>query len=145
MTLRRLFVIHLWMFVALSSGMFTYLRFFEPAALVYLGLPFKVAGPARQGESVQMMVNRCNNSNKPLGYELSRYLRNNETGLITILPSGRIPELSPGCIAAISASNVIPAGTQPGKRYVVGGEAEVKGTIRTVYVHWESEEFEVLQ
>ena len=144
MTLCRKFVILLWLVAALSSGLFTYLRFFETAALVYLGLPFKVAGPARQGESVKLTVNRCNTSDKPLSYELSHYLKNNETGLVTVLPSGRVPPIPTGCTTASSAANVIPPGTPPGKHYIVGGEGEVKGSIRTVYVHWESEEFEVL-
>lgn len=145
MTLRRLFAIHLWMFVALSSGMFTYLRFFEPAALVYRGLPFKVYGPARPGESVKMTVNRCNSSSKPLSYELSHYLINNETKKVTLLPPGRISAFAAGCSTVVSAANVIPMGTPPGKHYMVGGAALVSGTMRTSEVEWYSEEFEVLQ
>ena len=140
MTLRQRFAILAWMFAASLAGMISYLAVFEGPFLSYPNLPFKALGPARPGESVRLLVTRCNSSSEPLDYELSHWLKKIDTAdPAVILPAGRVP-LNPGCETAISAANVIPVGTPPG-RYVVGGMGIVRGTLRTFRVPWYSEPF----
>ena len=143
MTLRLKFVVLVWLFVALAGAMVGYLAIFEGPFLSYPSLPFKVLGSARPGESVRLLVTRCNSSSEPLDYELSHWLKNIDAAdPAVILPAGRVP-LNPGCETVISAANVIPVGTPPG-RYVVGGMGVVKGTLRTFRVPWYSEPFDVV-
>lgn len=145
MTLHRQFAVLVWLFVVLLTAMIVYLQFFERPLLSYKNLPFKVLGPSRPGESVKLLVERCNASSQPLDYELSHGIRNADTsGPAVALPPGPVPLLLPGCQASLSAANVVPAGTSPGCNYIVGGEGLVKGTIRTHRVPWYSEPFCVL-
>ena len=134
-----------WLLIASSVATAVYLRYFEPPFLSYQGLPFKVEGPARVGESVKLIVTRCNSDTKPRDYELSHWLQNlgtNEPQVV--LPAGPVPPIKPGCQTGKSAMNVIPAGTPPGW-YRIGGVGKVEGTLRTVAVEWYSEPFEVVQ
>ena len=143
MTLYHRFSILAWMLAVSLTAVGSYLAVFEGPFLSYPNLPFKVLGPARPGESVRLLVTRCNSSGEPLDYELSHWIRNVITAEpAVILPAGRVP-LNPGCETVISAANVIPAGTLPG-HYVVGGMGIVKGTLRTFRVPWYSEPFEVM-
>lgn len=128
--------------VVLSVAALTYLMFFEPPFLSYPGLPFKVAAPARPGESVQLQVTRCNSDKSKRTYQLSHTLVSVDTGRYWVLPAG-IVSIKPGCASGVSAANVVPIGTPPGV-YVVEGYAEVQGTIRTFDVHWYSEPFRVM-
>ena len=72
MTLHRQFAVLAWLFVVLLVTTITYLQFFERPLLSYRGLPFKVLGPSRPGESVKLLVERCNASSQPINYELSQ-------------------------------------------------------------------------
>ena len=145
MTLRLKFVVLVWLFVALAGAMVGYLAIFEGPFLSYPSLPFKVLGPARPGESVQLLVTRCNSRGEPLDYEVSHWLRNVSTSdPAVVLPGSRVPPLGPGCHTGMSAANVVPAGTPPG-RYVVGGMGVVTGTLRTFRVPWYSEPFDVVE
>ena len=136
-----------WVFVASAVATLVYLLYFEPPFLSYKGLPFQVEGPARPGESVKLIVTRCNSSDKPRDYELSHWLQNintiNTKETPTPLPAGKVPVIKPGCWTSRSAMNVVPAGTPPGI-YRVGGAGQAEGTLRTVPVEWYSEWFEVL-
>ena len=144
MTLRQKFNALAALFLLALAAMFAYLRWFEPPFLSYQGLPFKVSGPARPGESVQLVVTRCNSSSSPQDYELSHWLKNIDTGdPPVVLPAGLVPTIKPGCETGRSAMNVIPAGTPPG-HYKIGGAGVAKGTLRTVNVDWYSEPFEVV-
>lgn len=121
-----------------------YLFVFEGPFLSYPALPFKALGPARPGESVKLLVTRCNSHDVPRDYELSHWLKDiNGVAPAIVLPSVRVPLLNPGCETGISAANVVPAGTPPG-RYIVGGLGIVHGTLRTFRVPWYSEPFEVV-
>ena len=144
MRLCRVFWSMFWVFVVSLSVTLTYLWFFEPPFLSYQGLPFQVEGPARPGESVRLIVTRCNRSSKPRDYNLSHWLQNIDTDDSPVaLPAGPVPPMRPGCKTGRSAMNVIPAGTAPG-RYRIGGTGLVAGTLRTFEVEWYSETFEVL-
>ena len=144
MRLCRVFWSMFWVFVVSLSVTLTYLWFFEPPFLSYQGLPFQVEGPARPGESVRLIVTRCNSSSRPRDYELSHWLQNIDTDESPVaLPAGSVPPMRPGCKTGRSAMNVIPAGTAPG-RYRIGGVGKAEGTLRTVPVEWYSETFEVL-
>ena len=140
----RVFWAMFWLFAVSLSATLVYLRYFEPPFLSYPGLPFQVEGPARPGESVRLIVTRCNSSSKPRNYELSHWLQNTDTNEpATVLPAGPVPPIKPGCQTSRSAMNVIPAGTPPG-RYRIGGVGQAEGTLRTTPVEWYSETFEVL-
>ena len=144
MKMCRLFWVMFWVFIVSLSATLTYLWFFEPPFLSYQGLPFQVVGPARPGESVKLIVTRCNSSDKPRDYELSHWLENIDTNETAVpLPAGKVAPIKPGCQTGRSAMNVIPVGTPPG-RYRIGGAGQAEGTLRTVPVEWYSETFEVL-
>ena len=144
MRLCRVFWTMFWVFVVSLSATLVYLRYFKPPFLSYPGLPFQVEGPARVGESVRLIVTRCNSDDKPRDYELSHWMQSIDTDdPPVVLPSGRVPSIKPGCQTGRSAMNVIPAGTRPG-RYRIGGTGLVAGTLRTFEVEWYSETFEVL-
>ena len=144
MTRSRTFAILAWAFFVSSSATIIYLRFFEPPFLSYEGLPFKVAGPARPGESVKMTVTRCNSGERTRTYELAHWLRRLDANdPIVVLPPGKVSPIPPGCQTVVSAANVVPAGTVPGA-YRVGGAGITKGAMRTVEVEWYSEPFEVI-
>ena len=134
-----------WLLIALAVATLVYLMYFEPPFLSYQGLPFKVEGPARAGESVKLIVTRCNSSDKPREYEVTHWLKcAGGDQLLVVLPSGKVPPIKPGCEPARSAFNVVPEGTKLGWCRV-GGFGVVKGTLRTVGVPWVSEWFEVIQ
>ena len=144
MRMCRLFGVMFWVFAASLTATLVYLRYFEPPFLSYKGMPFQVEGPARPGESVKLIVTRCNSDSKPRDYELSHWLHNIDTGDEPVpLPAGKVPTIKPGCWTGRSAMNVIPVGTPPG-RYRVGGAGMAEGTLRTIPVEWYSETFEVL-
>ena len=144
MRMFRVFWTMFWVFVFSLSATLVYLLYFEPPFLSYQGLPFQVEGPARPGESVRLIVTRCNSSDKTRDYELSHWLQNIDTNEPQIpLPAGKVAPIKPGCQRGRSAMNVIPAGTPPG-RYRIGGTGDAEGTLRTVPVEWYSETFEVL-
>ena len=134
-----------WVFIAGTTATVVYLRYFQPSFLSYYGRPFKVEGPARPGESVKMIVTRCNSDNKPREYEVTHWLKcEGDDQLLVVLPSGKVPPIPPGCTTARSAFNVVPSGTKPGWCRV-GGFGVVKETMRTIEVPWVSEVFEVIQ
>ena len=144
MKLCRLFWTMFWVFVISLAATLVYLRYFKPPFLSYPGLPFQVEGPARAGESVRLIVTRCNSDNVPRDYELSHWLQNIDTNDLRVsLPSGRVPSIKPGCHIGRSAMNVIPVGTPPG-RYRVGGTGLIEGMLHTFEIEWYSETFEVL-
>ena len=139
-TLRTVF----WVFAFWLLAILAYLRFFQPAFLSYSDLPLKVEGPARPGEAVKLIVVRCNSSDRPQSYEVSRWFKcvGNDQ-LPAVLPAGKVPPIEPGCNPMRSDLNVVPIGTKPGWCQV-GGFGIVKGTLRTIEVPWYSEWFEVL-
>ena len=144
MKMCRTFWAMFWLFIAGVTATVVYLLYFEPPFLRYKGLPFTVEGPARIGESVKLIVTRCNDSDKPQDYELSHWLeRVGSADSPTVLPTTPVPPIKPGCQTGKSAANVIPAGTPPGW-YRVGGAGKAKGVLRTVAVEWYSEPFEVI-
>ena len=133
-----------WVFILSMIATGVYLVYFEPPFLSYKGLPFKVEGQTRAGESVKLRVTRCNSHDKPREYEVTHWLKcAGDDQLLVVLPSGKVPPIQPGCTNNISAFNVIPSGTKPGWCRV-GGFGVVKETIRTVEVPWVSEWFEVI-
>ena len=79
MRMFRVFWTMFWVFVVSLSATLVYLLYFEPPFLSYQGLPFQVEGPARPGESVKLIVTRCNSSDKTRDYELSHWLQNIDT------------------------------------------------------------------
>ena len=146
MTLHRQFVVLACLCITLLATTIIYLQFFERPLLSYKNLPFKVLGPARPGESVLIVVERCNASSELLDYELSHWILNADTSEpATVLPPGPVPSLPPGCHPpTTSAANVVPIGKPPGCNYIVGGDGLVKGTLRTFRVPWRSQPFCVL-
>lgn len=115
----------------------------EQPYLRYLNSPFPAAGPARAGEAVQLVVERCNDSGRNRGYMVAHQLQNLDTGMVTILPDAMIM-IEPGCATAISRLNLIPSGTAPG-RYRVTGRATVHGFFAQHEVSWASQPFQVLE
>ena len=143
MALHRQFAILAWVFVILFAGLVVFFAIFEGPYLSYPSLPLKVLGPAKPGESVRLLVTRCNSSADPLEYEVSHWLKDIDTTEPEIvLPTSRLLPLPSGCQTVISALNIVPLGTHPG-RYIVGGIGAVRGVLRTFRVPWYSEPFDV--
>jgi hypothetical protein len=115
----------------------------ETPYLRYGNSPFPAAGPVKAGEAVQLVVERCNDSDRTRGYLVSHQLQNLDTGMVTILPDALVM-IEPGCTHAISRLNTIPNGTAPG-RYRVNGRATVHGFFAQHEIAWASQPFDVLE
>lgn len=116
--------------------------FLEPPYLSYGFQPFPVLNSPHAGEAVLLHVSRCNSSLKTSTYLISHTLVNLDTGARVVLAPG-IVSLEPGCTDEVSAANVTPRTTPPG-RYIVTGFAEIQGRIRTTSIKWSSGPFTVL-
>lgn len=129
----------LWVPLALVA---IYFIFFEQPFLSYRNLPFPVITKAvKPGEAVQMVVSRCNSESITRISRVASVLVGPDAEVI--LPVTDAPIL-PGCSSSVSAVNVIPPGTPPG-RYMLRGYGEVIGTFRTHMVEWESQFFDVIE
>ena len=134
-----------WVFILSLIATGVYLLYFEPPFLSYRSLPFKIEGPVKPGKPIKMTVTRCNSSDRPQGYEVSRWFKcAGDDKPPVVLLGVKVPPIPPGCAVAISEVNITPEGTKPGWCRV-GGFGVVSGTLRTIEVPWVSEWFEVIQ
>lgn len=120
-----------------------YFVWIEPPYLSYQGLPFEVLNSPRPGQQVQIMSWRCNSSATMRTYPSTRVLERIDAPQDTIKLPPVVVALQPGCHKGPSTLSTIPDGT-PAGRYVLHGEAEVAGTIRTSIVPWQTRPFEVM-
>ena len=142
-----------WWLVALSMAwlltvsMIAYYFWLEKPWLEYQHLPWDVVHEPVAGEAVGLTVFRCNNSGAPRFYMLSHTLVKLDPPFTeqcpetTILTPGLVP-IKNGCQGPErSDANK----TSPGcfGIYKVEGDAEIAGTVRRNYVHWESKPFHV--
>ena len=126
---------------AVFVSMLMYLVFFEPPWLTYTNLPFPVLNsPVKAGSSIRLTVSRCSTASVTRIYAVSRVLVDKD-GKQLLLPAG-LATIDPGCLDAVSASNVVPIDTPPGT-YTLHGYGEIQGVVRTSSVRWESQPFEV--
>jgi hypothetical protein len=129
--------------MAATVGVIMFYLFAEKSFLTYENIPFPpVVFSARPGDIVPLSVERCNHDKISHNYTTTHALKNTKTQEVVLLPEMMV-NITPGCTSAISLINRIPPGTPPG-HYIVFGTAETRGTLRTHYVDWHSQEFEVL-
>jgi hypothetical protein len=121
------------------------LLFLEKPSIEYKNIPFPSPRTViAQGQIVPLIINSCNNTDKPVNYSTTHALKRVQSGLTfyTVLPQVQIIA-PPGCTFATTAINTLPLDLEPG-RYILFGTAEVRGALRVHYVDWHSEEFDVV-
>jgi hypothetical protein len=127
--------------VIIATAAYFYL--FERPFLTYQNLPFSLTRPVvSPGEVVPLLVNRCNTASTIKNYNTSHTLQEVHTRTYYVLSDQQV-SLAPGCTVSTSMINVLPTAIPPG-RYKLFGTAEVHGVLRTHYVDWYSEEFDVV-
>jgi hypothetical protein len=129
---------------ALVLGGFLFGINVEQPYLRYLNVPFPaLVRTVHPGETVNLIVARCNDDHRAHGYLVTHMLRNLETGAFILLPDVWV-EIRPGCSTATSQLNTVPRGTPPGT-YEASGRALVEGRFANHQVIWRSEPFEVVK
>lgn len=131
-------------YVLIAGFIFRYF-FFEPPFLEYTNLPFPVENPVvAPGETVRLLVRRCNTEDKTRIYGISHMMRpvGDDKATPIVLPATQA-SVAPGCEVAISTINTVPSNVAPGM-YYIDGYGEVQGTIRNHFIHWYSKPFEVV-
>jgi hypothetical protein len=139
--------------IAALIGIGIYSQYIEQPFLYYQNLPFPLDGYGNQvpkgkyarvypGNPVELNVERCSLAKKTMSYKTTHSLRNEATGVSTMLPNLEVA-IEPGCHRSISKVNVIPAATKPGI-YSVWGVASAEGLFKTHKIDWYSETFEVV-
>lgn len=133
--------------IILLTGVVIWYGWFEPPYLSYRGLPFQAVGDAQAGTAVELHVTRCSNATDEQVYLISRRLIRIDTpprdDTPPVILATAPVSIDPGCHDEISAANLIPLSTRPG-RYYLRGQAKVDGHWRNVYVPWQSGPFNVL-
>lgn len=115
---------------------------FEPEPLTYPVQPLPVFQERiYPGTAPKLTVTRCASA-EGLPYVFKRNLRDEDTGAITVLPS--VETNAPkGCITIMSAAQVLPDDTKPG-RYTLYGTSRAQGLFRSHEVGWRTEVFVVV-
>ena len=93
------------------------------------------------GQAVGLHVARCSSDNDTRIYTMARSLVSDEGSKEILLPATSA-SIASGCHPVVSAINVIPVCTPPG-RYHVEGTSEIHGTYRAFLVKWRSAPFMV--
>lgn len=118
--------------------------FITPPALQYTNVPFPVVEPDKvyvPGDQVDMYVERCNHTDVPVIYIITRSIVNTETKIEQLLPSTSLV-FDPGCAKTVSHIHTIPLGTEPGE-YTLKGTAIVPRLIGNDAVSFSSQPFKV--
>lgn len=115
---------------------------FESPYLTYGNLPFEATPAVRAGETIDLVVQRCNAARTKRNYTTTRVLTNIDVGTVLLLPSV-VVDIEPGCTSSISRIHQIPATAAPGV-YRLSGVAMVSGLVMNHRVPWVSRPFEVL-
>lgn len=131
-----------------SLAFFAYFYAFETPYLTYENLPFPSQTIAYPGEVVPLQVKRCNASDSIKNYNTTHGLErldghNRPRGEYYTLPDVNV-SIPPGCSVATSMANRLPDSIPPG-RYKLYGTAEIRGLLRSHYVDWYSQPFEVIE
>lgn len=129
--------------------------FFEPLWLTYPELPFKIERVVdaeghlvkpvwHAGDNIRIVAKRCNNSGQTRAYLITREIANTDfpDKSIMIAASTSI-QIRPGCTEGISGVNKLPDDIAPG-HYRAQGLAYVEGKIRSEWIPWYTEDFEVV-
>lgn len=115
---------------------------FEQPFLSYTNVPFPAPPSVRAGQTVELVVARCNRSHRARSYLTTHAVRNVSSQHTALLPPVWV-DVMPGCTEAVSRINEVPANLLPG-RYVMTGVALVPGIVVDHQVPWESQPFDVL-
>lgn len=117
----------------------------RPPALTYVNMPWKVASekPAfYPGDIVPLYITRCNSNSEILLYEVTRGVKNQDTGVTIVLQSTQVTA-EPGCSTTISNLHQLPNEMAPGT-YIASGFAVVPDLINAKTVSFQSEPFKVI-
>lgn len=145
--------------ICLTIGGLFYNVILATPYLTYPELPFQAIPPnttiaefskekskrvaVKQGEIIPLIVNKCNRDNISHAYNVSHSLMEINRNEITPLPPVSTL-VKPGCNTSISRINRTPQDL-PAGTYKVFGYAEIKGTVKTFSVDWESTAFDVIE
>ena len=112
--------------------------------LIYPDMPLAVVnGTVKAGDTLQVVMSRCNTKAEVKPYTVLRELRQfGETTQIK-LPS-RQTDLKPGCYREVIRLTQIPPKTPPGV-YAMYGYSLIEGRLFPRSVSWNTEFFEVVQ
>lgn len=141
------FSILVWLsaFMAAACGLLIFYAFYiELPYLAYQNRPFPpTVSHIVAGNPIPLTVERCSSSDAEKSYTTTHALRNETSGLTTLLPDVRV-SIKPGCHRTTSKINVSPDGLSPGT-YTVYGVAIIEGSFRKFNIPWNSEPFEIIE
>ena len=127
-----------------AGGAFLY---FEPPWLSYANLPVPVlTSPLHAGDVIPLYVVRCNALGEVRVYNSTRTIeRMGSRGevLEVIMLTPTVISAEAGCKPVTSRVNVTPADLKSG-RYRAAGKAQIENSLRTHWVPWYSQEFDVV-
>lgn len=118
--------------------------FFKAPSLRYDDLPWAIAvdrNEFKPGETVPLYVSRCNLTDKPILYTVTRGLKNIDTGEMLVFNATHV-FIEPGCKRAISRLHALPSDMAPG-RYQIVGFGSVADVLSSRNLPFESEPFTV--
>lgn len=111
--------------------------------LYYQNRPFPLkAMQIYPGDVVPLEVERCNSTDENRTYRTTHNMRNEDTGIVTMLPDAKA-DIGPGCHRANSRLNVVPLSIAPG-RYTSFGTAVINMWFSDREIRWDSEVYVIL-
>lgn len=137
-----------WIIPLIAAIYFTWTAWTAAPFLSYKNIPFPPQlSKVPAGQTIPLFVHRCSSADKRMTYNMTRTLYP-VNGIGTdrgpyVMPEA-VVQIEPGCHQEISLINRIPSEVAPGRYYIVG-LAAIQGTIRTVYVEWTSQPFDVTE
>lgn len=136
--------------LALSIGILVlWLAFFEDPWLSYDVQPHSTyQGGVNLGDVIPTHISRTNHSNRSQVYVVTRELVNLGTGQSYVMASFTTPKLKPGHSEVDSLSHIMPrvladGSKPPAGMYLLRGESEIQGLVRSMSVPWISQPFYV--
>lgn len=122
-------------------------RTFESSPLIYTNVPFPVERPVKNGETIPVIIGRCNLTDKTLNYHVARTLYrvmpDGSRTVAYILPDAPV-DMPPGCSHAPSGLHQLPTNVSlPPGEYVLKGRAITDGQWKEHHIDWETQPFTV--
>ena len=129
------------LFISITMAL-TIWEMFKGPDLSYNNLPWNVIPTViKPGENVEVKLDQCNNTHKILVYEVSKGIKNINTGAVVMLSDIRIPAL-PGCSNSISLIFTTPKDLPIGV-YSLLGYAQITDVVNDKAITFTTTSFEV--